>query len=544
MRSPHGCLWSTPTRACSSAPATSHALVSHVDFLPTLASLVGAPASARSEWQGVDYSDQILAAAPGSQDYTVFTYDDWQSGQAKGPYPKPPNHVVGIREQRYKLARYYDAAGKVPDQWEMYDLKADPLERTNLAYKGHKRTATQEREYRRLRKKLAKVERRGCSRWGESGSSGPIGPGAETAHLPRRDDRRARGMPVQRGRRRADRRTMAQTPFACTRAHVLRMSLLAAASMATFWVGAPAAGAAPSAASWDTPQQRQVIAAGLLADSAGSFNGAGHLSAAQANSAMSALTAHMQDTGGETGTQGEQGPEGVAGTAAAFTAPAQTAQNPVSVAAFDRLLVEELGLEPVAAHVQATAQRLGCAHPPSSGPRWLRASWNWDTSTPSARSALTCSHRTDQPRPGRLVARRRPGPLQLERLGRQGIAVRVRTAADELRPAPGAPDRRVAIGYPYVWGGTTDNTADGLEHGGFDCSGFAWRVYKVAGLPWGREIGGRTAAEQAGEIPRSQRWRRPARAGRPAVLRHRALQQHGHREQRHARRGSISATTG
>src|ERR1700677_4459202 len=61
------------------------------------------------------------------------------------------------------------------------------------------------------------------------------------------------------------------------------------------------------------------------------------------------------------------------------------------------------------------------------------------------------------------------------------------------------------IGYPYVWGGTTDNTADGLEHGGFDCSGFVWRVFKVSGLPWGRAIQGRTAAEQAGEIPRSQR---------------------------------------
>ncbi|HWY89549.1 MAG TPA: NlpC/P60 family protein, partial [Solirubrobacteraceae bacterium] len=61
------------------------------------------------------------------------------------------------------------------------------------------------------------------------------------------------------------------------------------------------------------------------------------------------------------------------------------------------------------------------------------------------------------------------------------------------------------IGMPYVWGGTTDNTADGLEHGGYDCSGFAWRVYKVSGLPWGRQILGRTAAQQAGEIPKRQR---------------------------------------
>jgi choline-sulfatase len=141
-------------------PETNHALVSHVDFLPTLASLLEAPASARARWQGVDYSDQILSRSPKpSQDYTVFTYDDWQSGQARGPYPQPPNHIVSIRERRYKLARYLDVEGKVPDQWEMYDLKTDPLERTNLAHSHHKRNARQEREYKRLRRKLKKVER-------------------------------------------------------------------------------------------------------------------------------------------------------------------------------------------------------------------------------------------------------------------------------------------------------------------------------------------------------------------------------------------------
>ena len=73
-------------------PATSKALVSHVDFLPTLASLVAAPAAARDRrWQGVDYSDQLLSRSPKPpQDYAVFTYDDWQSGQARGPYPGQP----------------------------------------------------------------------------------------------------------------------------------------------------------------------------------------------------------------------------------------------------------------------------------------------------------------------------------------------------------------------------------------------------------------------------------------------------------------------
>ena len=109
-------------------------------------------------WLGKSRSAQLLGRSPKPpQDYTVFTYDDYQSGQPSCPYPNPPNHVVSIRERRYKLARYYDADGNVPDQWEMYDLKTDPLERVNLAYKGHKRTPTQEREYKRLRAKLARV---------------------------------------------------------------------------------------------------------------------------------------------------------------------------------------------------------------------------------------------------------------------------------------------------------------------------------------------------------------------------------------------------
>jgi arylsulfatase A-like enzyme len=141
-------------------PQRNRSIVSHVDFLPTLASLLEVPAHARANWEGVDYSDQVLCR-PGRppQSYTVFTYDDWQSGQATGPYPKPPNHIVSIREHRYKIARYYDANGKVRPQWEMYDLERDPLERTNLAYKHYRRTPEQEREYKRLRRKLARVER-------------------------------------------------------------------------------------------------------------------------------------------------------------------------------------------------------------------------------------------------------------------------------------------------------------------------------------------------------------------------------------------------
>jgi arylsulfatase A-like enzyme len=142
-------------------PVVSDAMVSHVDLLPTLASLFQAPDAARGDWQGVDYASIVLdPRAPATQDYIAFTYDDYQSGQPQPPYPGPRNHLVSIREARYKLARYYDPSqGRGPYEWEMYDLERDPLETKNLAYRGYTRTKTQQREYERLRAKLAAVER-------------------------------------------------------------------------------------------------------------------------------------------------------------------------------------------------------------------------------------------------------------------------------------------------------------------------------------------------------------------------------------------------
>ena len=137
---------------------TSQAMVSHVDFVPTMASLLAAPAGARAAWQGQDYSQVVLGSRKrGVQDYVVFTYDDYQAGQASGPYVTPPNHLVGIREGRWKICLYYDQAGKVPGQWELYDLRTDPLEQKNLAYRRYQRTPAQDAQFRRLQRKLVDV---------------------------------------------------------------------------------------------------------------------------------------------------------------------------------------------------------------------------------------------------------------------------------------------------------------------------------------------------------------------------------------------------
>jgi cell wall-associated NlpC family hydrolase len=68
------------------------------------------------------------------------------------------------------------------------------------------------------------------------------------------------------------------------------------------------------------------------------------------------------------------------------------------------------------------------------------------------------------------------------------------------------------IGYPYVWGGTSSaaQTLFGVtSRGGFDCSGFVWRVFKLQRYAGGETLAatlrGRTAAQMAAEVPRARR---------------------------------------
>ena len=145
----------------------SDALVSHVDLLPTLASLIDAPDAARADWQGVDYSALMRARDPSTppvdmhvhvQDHIVFTYDDIRCAQNVPQLVPPPNRIVSIREARYKLARYYDGDGVEPDQWELYDLETDPDERVNLALPGSTLTAEQSAARERLTAKLREGE--------------------------------------------------------------------------------------------------------------------------------------------------------------------------------------------------------------------------------------------------------------------------------------------------------------------------------------------------------------------------------------------------
>jgi len=68
------------------------------------------------------------------------------------------------------------------------------------------------------------------------------------------------------------------------------------------------------------------------------------------------------------------------------------------------------------------------------------------------------------------------------------------------------------IGYPYVWGGTSEHAetpAGVAARGGFDCSGFVWRVYKLQAYADAPQLAdvlrGRTTMAMSGEVPKAKR---------------------------------------
>jgi cell wall-associated NlpC family hydrolase len=68
------------------------------------------------------------------------------------------------------------------------------------------------------------------------------------------------------------------------------------------------------------------------------------------------------------------------------------------------------------------------------------------------------------------------------------------------------------VGYPYIWGGeseTTQSPFGAQAQGGFDCSGFVWRVYKLQAYPGAADLPatlkGRTTYQMSAEVPKPQR---------------------------------------
>jgi choline-sulfatase len=104
-------------------------LVSHIDFLPTLCSMVGINTKGY-DLRGVDYSSLIKnPAGRAVQDAILFTFDDIYCGQEEANNPNglvnPPNRLRALIEKDYKYAYYFDGNGNAAPQSEFYDLRSE-----------------------------------------------------------------------------------------------------------------------------------------------------------------------------------------------------------------------------------------------------------------------------------------------------------------------------------------------------------------------------------------------------------------------------------
>jgi cell wall-associated NlpC family hydrolase len=236
---------------------------------------------------------------------------------------------------------------------------------------------------------------------------------------------------------------------------------------------------------WSAPQQRHVVAAGVMQDlEDGRFHGERPVRGTQLRDALTALAA------------------------ARGAAPVRAPAAPVRLTTFDALVVEQLGLDDAAATVQREARGAGLRPPRYFGTEVV---------------ARLLGLRTDHPVRDEALERYPSSPVTRAEAA-WSFAQAVRADADAVRSAlstfrlPAYTARqlkplRIAvakIGMPYVWGGELDRPGvlgGPQRSGGYDCSGLVWRVFKLSGLPQGRQIGGRTAAQQAGQIPKDARVR-------------------------------------
>lgn len=135
MRGSKGTPWLGGTRAASFwrwpgtlRPATVDRLAAHIDVFPTLAELAGAklPAAAQRQIEGRSLVPLLKdPTAPWPDRYLVTHVGRWERGQAAGA--KYRN--CSIRNTNWQMVSVAKSGEK---QWQLFDLKNDPGQKTNV----------------------------------------------------------------------------------------------------------------------------------------------------------------------------------------------------------------------------------------------------------------------------------------------------------------------------------------------------------------------------------------------------------------------------
>jgi cell wall-associated NlpC family hydrolase len=253
----------------------------------------------------------------------------------------------------------------------------------------------------------------------------------------------------------------------------------------------PAYAAAKPGTSWAQAELETVVAAGIMAKAA----------AARPDNPL---------TRGELETI-------VAGlTHAEAPAPASTDSAKVTMAALDARLVSALGLTDSAKLFTQSARAAGITPPSRFGTEAVARLLGLRTNHPAALDALELSpgepatHAEAAFSAARVLQLGEPDALAVQKLAASFVL-------PELTPWQKNVLKTAVrfIGYPYVWGGESEfpespgSPLGPQVHGGFDCSGFVWRVYKVEQYSDGGMLPdmlqGRTTYAMSGEVPAANR---------------------------------------
>ena len=179
----------------------------------------------------------------------------------------------------------------------------------------------------------------------------------------------------------------------------------------------------------------------------------------------------------------------------------------------DARLVIALGLRDTAARFTAAAKTAGLAPPSRFGTEVVARLLGLRKNHPQGQDALERLPADTASRAEAAYSAARIADFD----GWELDAVRAQAEAFAL-PALSDWQRRVLatavklIGYPYVWGGTSDRGQAPFGApvpGGYDCSGYVWRVFKLQTYVGSRTLTstlrGRTTYAMSGEVPKAKR---------------------------------------
>jgi cell wall-associated NlpC family hydrolase len=192
--------------------------------------------------------------------------------------------------------------------------------------------------------------------------------------------------------------------------------------------------------------------------------------------------------------------------------------RPVTVRELDARLVSLLGLRSAALQIRLAALNAGLSPKP-----WL------GTETVARMLGLRINHERESEQLELQLtqpATRAEAAYSVARvlaLTAEELAAARETAATFAVPYLTDLERAVLeralglVGSPYVWAGTSERPqklGGTALPGGFDCSGFVWRVYKLQSYPeapgLSKVLRGRTTYAMSGEVARSARIARDA----------------------------------